>query len=56
VIRDFSIVDSHVHSCDPQRLSYGWVDIVGEISAGCSQSERRKLFGENAIAFYRLDA
>jgi len=33
-----------------------WVDIVGEITAGCSQSERRKLFRENAIAFYRLDA
>jgi L-fuconolactonase len=33
-----------------------WVDIVGEITAGCPESERRKLFRENAIAFYRLDA
>ena len=22
---DFPIVDAHVHLCDPQRLSYGWM-------------------------------
>jgi L-fuconolactonase len=25
MIPDFPIVDSHVHLCDPQRLSYGWM-------------------------------
>ena len=32
-----------------------WVDIVGRALADCSRAERRKLFRDNAIAFYRLD-
>lgn len=31
-----------------------WVHIVDEITHGCSPEERRKLFRDNAIAFYRL--
>jgi predicted TIM-barrel fold metal-dependent hydrolase len=82
---DFSIVDSHVHLCNRQRLSYAWVrraprldrlvlpehltqaaalelagtycgrvDIVDEISHGTGEHDRRKLFRDNAISFYRL--
>ena len=37
--------------------SYGeWVDIVAWALGDCSEDERRKLFRDNAIAFYRLDA
>ncbi len=32
-----------------------WVDIVDEITRGCSIEERRKLFRDNAMSFYRLD-
>ncbi|HEX5078342.1 MAG TPA: amidohydrolase family protein [Geminicoccaceae bacterium] len=36
---------------------YGeWVDIVDWALADCGEDERRKLFRDNAIAFYRLDA
>ena len=33
-----------------------WVEIVDQALAGASEEERRKLFRDNAIAFYRLDA
>jgi L-fuconolactonase len=33
-----------------------WVEIVAWALADCSADERRKLFADNAIAFYRLDA
>ena len=32
-----------------------WVEILDWITAGCSDAERRRLFRDNAIAFYRLD-
>jgi L-fuconolactonase len=32
-----------------------WVDIVDEITRGASDGDRRKLFRDNAISFYRLD-
>lgn len=32
-----------------------WVHVVDEITHDCSPSERRKLFRDNAAAFYRLD-
>ena len=32
-----------------------WVAILDELTAGCSAAERRKLFRDNAIAFYRLE-
>jgi L-fuconolactonase len=32
-----------------------WVEIVDEIVAGASADEKRKLFRETAIHFYRLD-
>lgn len=32
-----------------------WVDMVDKVTAGCSEEERRKLFRDNAIAFYRLN-
>jgi L-fuconolactonase len=32
-----------------------WVDIVDGITRGASETERRKLFRDNAISFYRLD-
>jgi predicted TIM-barrel fold metal-dependent hydrolase len=32
-----------------------WVDIVDEITRGTSEEDRRKLFRDNAIRFYRLD-
>jgi L-fuconolactonase len=32
-----------------------WVDIVDEITRGASDGDRRKLFRDNAIRFYRLD-
>lgn len=31
-----------------------WVELVDRVTAGCSDDERRKLFRDNAIAFYRL--
>lgn len=35
---------------------YGeWVEIVEQTLAGAAEEERRKLFRDNAIAFYRLD-
>ena len=33
-----------------------WVEIVDQALAGASEEQRRKLFRDNAIAFYRLDA
>jgi L-fuconolactonase len=33
-----------------------WVEIVDWIVDGCSDDEKRKLFRDNAISFYRLDA
>ena len=33
-----------------------WVEIVDEVTAGASPAEKRKLFRDNAIAFYRLEA
>jgi L-fuconolactonase len=30
-----------------------WVDIVDEISHGAGEHDRRKLFRDNAISFYR---
>jgi L-fuconolactonase len=33
-----------------------WVEIVDEALAGVAEDERRKVFRDNAIAFYRLDA
>jgi len=33
-----------------------WVEIVERAFAGASEAERRRLFRDNAIAFYRLDA
>ncbi|HEX6112990.1 MAG TPA: amidohydrolase family protein [Geminicoccaceae bacterium] len=36
---------------------YGeWVEIVDQALAGAAEDERRKVFRDNAIAFYRLDA
>ena len=32
-----------------------WVEIVDRALAGASEDERRQLFRDNAIAFYRLD-
>ena len=32
-----------------------WVELVDEVVADASDDERRKLFRDNAIAFYRLD-
>jgi L-fuconolactonase len=32
-----------------------WVDIVDWVTEGASREEKRKLFRDNAIAFYRLD-
>ena len=32
-----------------------WVDIVDEITRGVSEQDRRKLFRDNAISFYRLE-
>jgi L-fuconolactonase len=35
---------------------YGeWVEIVDQALAGVSEAERRKVFRDNAIAFYRLE-
>jgi L-fuconolactonase len=31
-----------------------WVGVVDAVTASASLSERRKLFHDNAIAFYRL--
>jgi L-fuconolactonase len=31
-----------------------WVDMVDRVTAGCSAEERRRLFRDNAIRFYRL--
>ena len=33
-----------------------WVEIVEQALAGAGEDERRKIFRDNAIAFYRLDA
>jgi L-fuconolactonase len=33
-----------------------WVAILDDVTAGCAAAERRKLFRDNAIAFYRLEA
>ena len=32
-----------------------WVRILDDLTAACSDAERRKLFRDNAIAFYRLE-
>ena len=32
-----------------------WVEIVEQAVAGASAADKRKLFRDNAIAFYRLD-
>jgi L-fuconolactonase len=32
-----------------------WIEIVAWALADCSADERRKLFRDNAMAFYRLD-
>jgi len=32
-----------------------WVSIVDWITSGCSEADRRKLFRDNAVRFYRLD-
>jgi L-fuconolactonase len=32
-----------------------WVRILDDLTAACSEAERRKLFRDNAIAFYRLE-
>lgn len=38
-----------------QTHRYGdWVEILEWVVAGCSEQERKKLFRENAIAYYRL--
>ena len=40
-----------------QTHRYGeWVDVVDWAVADVSDNERRRLFRDNAIAFYRLDA
>lgn len=40
-----------------QARSYSdWVDIIGEITSYFSERERRKLFRDSAISFYRLEA
>ena len=33
-----------------------WVAILDDLTAACSADERRRLFRDNAIAFYRLEA
>ena len=33
-----------------------WVEVLDQALSGCSQAELRKLYRDNAIAFYRLDA
>jgi L-fuconolactonase len=39
-----------------QTHRYGdWVEILDDLTAGCSETERRQLFRDNAIAFYRLE-
>jgi L-fuconolactonase len=32
-----------------------WVAILDDLTANCSQTEVRKLFRDNAIAFYRVE-
>jgi L-fuconolactonase len=32
-----------------------WVDVLDRITRSCSKDERRRLFRDNAISFYRLD-
>jgi L-fuconolactonase len=40
-----------------QTHRYGtWVEIVERATRGVSDAERRRLFRDNAVAFYRLDA
>ena len=40
-----------------QTHRYGtWVEVVDWAVAEASEDERRRLFRDNAIAFYRLDA
>ena len=40
-----------------QTHRYGtWVDVVDWAVAGASNEEQRRLFRDNAIAIYRLDA
>ena len=53
---DRSMYGSDWHVLELAGSYPDWVDIVGEITASCSESERRKLFRETAIAFYHLDA
>jgi L-fuconolactonase len=33
----------------------GWVDVLDWATAGCSDSERRKLFRDNGIRIYSLE-
>ena len=33
-----------------------WVEIVDWVTEGCTPEEKRKLFRDNAISFYRLNA
>ena len=33
-----------------------WVAILDDLTASCSEAERRKLFRDNALAWYRLEA
>jgi len=33
----------------------GWVAILDWVTSGCSEAERRSLFRDNAVRFYRLD-
>jgi L-fuconolactonase len=32
-----------------------WVAILDDLTASCSEAERRQLFRNNALAFYRLN-
>jgi L-fuconolactonase len=32
-----------------------WVAILDDLTAGCSETERRQLFRDNALAVYRLE-
>jgi L-fuconolactonase len=53
---DRSMYGSDWHVLELAGSYPDWVDIAGEVTAGCSKSERLKLFRENAVAFYHLDA
>jgi L-fuconolactonase len=63
-------LDHAIESFGFDRLMYGsdwpvseqthrysaWVAILDDLTTGCSEGERRQLFCNNAIIFYRLES